>query len=112
MESLWKLRGGRGGGGGSPEAEISKRYGVRREIFFQGVQEHCPKETYQDRICDLVDQQIHELQYISESVFSNAIRTFLEQHNERFFSHKEIDNSQIMFIFFNYYSTTSVLQKR
>ena len=78
MESLWKLRGGRGGGGGSPEAEISKRYGVRREIFFQGVQEHCPKETYQDRICDLVDQQIHELQYISESVFSNAIRTFCE----------------------------------
>ena len=59
MESHWKLRG---------------RGGVRREIFFQGVQEQCPKETYRDRICNLVDQQIHELQYIS--VYSNAIRTF------------------------------------
>ena len=54
--------------------EIAGEGGVRREIFFQGVQEQCPKETYRDRICNLVDQQIHELQCIS--VYSNAIRTF------------------------------------
>ena len=61
-------------GGRGPEAEIPKGYEVRRVIIFQGVQEHCSRETYQDRICNLVNQQIHELQYTS--VYATAIRTF------------------------------------
>ena len=79
------------GGWGGPT--FPRGMGVRRVIYFQGVQEHCPRETYQDSICDLINQQINELQYnsvysygnlhISERTFRNN-NTFLRSMNMYF----------------------------
>ena len=52
--------------------------GVRRVIYFQRVQEHCLRETYQYRIYDLINQEINELQDIL--VYLNAICTFNSGH--------------------------------
>ena len=66
MEGCWKFQGGRG-----LEVQISKGC---RVIYFQRVQEHCLRETYQYYIYDLINQEIDELQYIL--VYTNAICTF------------------------------------
>ena len=70
----------------SQSLEIPKGVGVQKPKFPRGMGEYfksnifpgdprtLSKGNYQDRICDLVNQQIHELQYIS--VYSNAIHTF------------------------------------
>ena len=57
------------GGGGESRGAYFQRWGVRRAIYFQRVQEHCLRETYQYRIYDLINQQIDKLQYIL--VYSN-----------------------------------------
>ena len=71
MEGYWKFQGG--GWGGFRGANFQGVWGVRRVIYFQRVQAHCQKETYQYRIYDLINQQIDEFQYIL--VYSNAICT-------------------------------------
>ena len=48
---------------------------MRRVIYFQRVQEHCLRETYQYRIYDLINQEIDELQYVLVSLNANE-RTF------------------------------------
>ena len=76
MEGYWKFQGG-GGSRGANSQEVcvcGGGGGGRRVTYFQRVQEHCLRETYQYRICDLVNQQIDELQFIL--VYSNAICTF------------------------------------
>ena len=75
MEGYWKFQ----GGWGSRGANFSPRgVGVRRVIYFQRVQEHCLRETYQYRIYDLINQEIDKLQYIL--VYLNAICTFNSGH--------------------------------
>ena len=59
---------------GSRGANFQGVWGVRRVIYFQRVQEHCLRKTYQYRIYDLINQQIDELQRIL--VYSNVICTF------------------------------------
>ena len=50
--------------GGSRGDNFQGVWGVRRVIYFQRVQEHYLRETYQYRIYDLISQQIDKLQFI------------------------------------------------
>ena len=74
MEGYWKFQ---GGGGGGLEVQISKGCrGEKSNIFPEGPRA-LPEGTYQYRICNLINQEIDELQYIL--VYLNAICTFSGQ---------------------------------
>ena len=57
MQGYWKFQ----GDGESNGANFQRVLGVRRVIYFQRVEEHWMRETYQYRIYDLINQQIDEL---------------------------------------------------
>ena len=100
----WKVI-GNSGWWGSRGANSQRVWGVRRVIYFQRVQEHCLRETYQYRIYDLIKQQIDELQHIL--VYTQVQFAHLVDISERTFRDNDLFlrsmNEHVLELSFRYY---------